>query len=293
MQICSTRVVQVLVAGALLISPALLAQGVGSAKAETFEAIQSEFESASKEWMTSYNKARQSGAERAELSKMVAKRPNPSDYVARVKAIVTADAKSADAGAASAWLITRGRVRGADLGFALDVIGRHHMDSGEMGAVMSALSRNPAPAVSRFMAKALKMADGDALANGLMSAGEQLKSAAAMSRTLAAGSDEQNERYIGLYGREVVDVLKSSDADAFEARSAALFERVIKDDALSAAAYRRGTAGEAAERTLFELRNLSVGKVAPDIVGEDVDGTPMKLSDYRGKVVVLDFWGDW
>ena len=48
-----------------------------------------------------------------------------------------------------------------------------------------------------------------------------------------------------------------------------------------------------ATSALFELKNLSIGKVAPDIVGEDLDGTPMKLSDYRGKVVVLDFWGDW
>jgi predicted Zn finger-like uncharacterized protein len=39
--------------------------------------------------------------------------------------------------------------------------------------------------------------------------------------------------------------------------------------------------------------NLSVGKVAPDIEGEDIDGQKFKLSDYRGKVVVLDFWGNW
>jgi hypothetical protein len=38
---------------------------------------------------------------------------------------------------------------------------------------------------------------------------------------------------------------------------------------------------------------LAVGKVAPDIVGEDIDGKEFKLSDYRGKVVVLDFWGNW
>ncbi|MFO7767584.1 MAG: hypothetical protein R6W82_01275 [bacterium] len=37
----------------------------------------------------------------------------------------------------------------------------------------------------------------------------------------------------------------------------------------------------------------SVGDIAPEIVGEDVDGNPMKLSDYRGKVVMIDFWGDW
>jgi len=30
-----------------------------------------------------------------------------------------------------------------------------------------------------------------------------------------------------------------------------------------------------------------------DIVGEDLDGRPLKMSDYRGKVVVLAFWADW
>lgn len=36
-----------------------------------------------------------------------------------------------------------------------------------------------------------------------------------------------------------------------------------------------------------------VNDPAPEITGEDVDGTEFKLSDYRGKVVVLDFWGFW
>jgi hypothetical protein len=40
-------------------------------------------------------------------------------------------------------------------------------------------------------------------------------------------------------------------------------------------------------------QRLQVGAVAPDIAGNDTDGTPFELSDYRGKVVVLDFWGDW
>jgi hypothetical protein len=44
---------------------------------------------------------------------------------------------------------------------------------------------------------------------------------------------------------------------------------------------------------LFELEHLSVGKRAPDIDGEDLDGKKFKLSDYRGKVVVIDFWGNW
>ena len=55
----------------------------------------------------------------------------------------------------------------------------------------------------------------------------------------------------------------------------------------------RITLGKLAGRKLFEMRYLQPGKVAPDIVGEDIDGKPMKLSDFRGKVILLDFWGFW
>lgn len=44
---------------------------------------------------------------------------------------------------------------------------------------------------------------------------------------------------------------------------------------------------------LFEMENLAVGCTAPDIEGKDPGGTPFKLSDYRGRVVVLVFWGAW
>jgi hypothetical protein len=38
---------------------------------------------------------------------------------------------------------------------------------------------------------------------------------------------------------------------------------------------------------------LQIGDIAPDIEGEDIDGKEFKLSDYRGKVVVLSFWAMW
>lgn len=44
---------------------------------------------------------------------------------------------------------------------------------------------------------------------------------------------------------------------------------------------------------LFEMRNLVVGKEVPEIEGDDTDGETFKLSDYRGKVVMIDFWGHW
>jgi peroxiredoxin len=55
----------------------------------------------------------------------------------------------------------------------------------------------------------------------------------------------------------------------------------------------RRTIGQTAEGQLFVLKYLQIGKVAPDIEGSDLDEVAFKLSDYRGKVVVIDFWGDW
>ena len=50
------------------------------------------------------------------------------------------------------------------------------------------------------------------------------------------------------------------------------------------------TVADESQRELFGIRHLSVGREAPDIEGEDQDGKRFKLSDYRGKVVLLDFW---
>jgi thiol-disulfide isomerase/thioredoxin len=38
---------------------------------------------------------------------------------------------------------------------------------------------------------------------------------------------------------------------------------------------------------------LAEGRLAPDIIGTDSRGRPMRLSDFRGKVVVLSFWASW
>jgi thiol-disulfide isomerase/thioredoxin len=37
----------------------------------------------------------------------------------------------------------------------------------------------------------------------------------------------------------------------------------------------------------------AVGNTAPEMDGFDADEKPLKLSDYRGKVVLLDFWATW
>jgi peroxiredoxin len=43
---------------------------------------------------------------------------------------------------------------------------------------------------------------------------------------------------------------------------------------------------------LYTLEHLTVGKKAPEVKGKDFEGRNIKLSDFRGKVVVLDFFAD-
>lgn len=53
------------------------------------------------------------------------------------------------------------------------------------------------------------------------------------------------------------------------------------------------TLGELASGNLTDLRKLRIGMPAPDITGEDLAGGKFKLSDQRGKVVLLVFWASW
>jgi thiol-disulfide isomerase/thioredoxin len=50
---------------------------------------------------------------------------------------------------------------------------------------------------------------------------------------------------------------------------------------------------EMAKANLNELRKFAVGKTAPAAESKDLDGKAVKLSDHKGKVVVLDFWATW
>lgn len=47
--------------------------------------------------------------------------------------------------------------------------------------------------------------------------------------------------------------------------------------------------------TLFSFVFASdfIGKPAPEFKGKDIDGNVVSLADYRGKVVLLDFWASW
>ncbi|MDB5330733.1 MAG: resA 14 [Phycisphaerales bacterium] len=78
--------------------------------------------------------------------------------------------------------------------------------------------------------------------------------------------------------------LAKADAEAAE-----LFKRVVDEYSDIIRQPAGGTLGSAARSELAAMAYLAVGKPAPDIKGEDLLGRAMNLSDFRGKVVVLNF----
>jgi thiol-disulfide isomerase/thioredoxin len=48
-----------------------------------------------------------------------------------------------------------------------------------------------------------------------------------------------------------------------------------------------------AKAALAEMNARGLGKLLPNLTGDDLEGKPMQLIDYRGKVVLVSFWATW
>jgi len=104
--------------------------------------------------------------------------------------------------------------------------------------------------------------------------------------TLIAESPDDNVRAAAMFARSAPIVAKAKiGSDSYLAAKAELEKAAeLSGDAAFAGRVRGVIAGR---------EELAKGSIAPDIAGVDLDGVEFKLSDYAGKVVMLDFWGDW
>ena len=109
---------------------------------------------------------------------------------------------------------------------------------------------------------------------------------AALLQRIAKENEANEPRAWAMYWESTMITRNKESDDDDKARA----ERLLEDaEALAA-----GTAlGDRIAAPRFEKEKLQIGMAAPDILGTDTDGVDFKLSDYRGKVVVLDFWGFW
>ena len=99
-------------------------------------------------------------------------------------------------------------------------------------------------------------------------------------------------RYQALYGKEFLEALQRQNRAKAVAEVEAIFERAADQYGDVKVPY-GDTVREMAQTELFEIRHLAVGREALAIEGRDQDGQPLKLSDYRGKVVLLYFWSEY
>jgi hypothetical protein len=142
-----------------------------------------------------------------------------------------------------------------------------------------------------------KHPDAAARAQAGLTRASHLRRNAGYAGTVHKATPEVRQQFAEAYGHEYLDFLLNAKPDELNKEAEAVLDRLVSDKELAKVTYERGdkkrTIGEAADAELFEMRYLLPGKPAPDIEGEDIDGKRLKLSDYRGKVVLLDFWGDW
>lgn len=195
--------------------------------------------------------------------------------------IAKADPKADTAFDAVEWVLTNPQVYYQPIGkSALQLATEHFATSPKLGKVVLTLGRfgpqegTPAHQPAQAFMKAVADTNKDKGVIGIMAFVAATKAKEKFARA---------------------EYRKAKDADELATVAERAFESAAKDhgDVKLIGRGETQTIADVAKVELFELRNLRVGKTAPDIEGEDLDGVKFKLSDYKGKVVVLDFWGDW
>ena len=108
---------------------------------------------------------------------------------------------------------------------------------------------------------------------------------------------EQNrDRYVRCTATFALASVLQSTAEDRQPEAEALFEQ-FRSEFDGKHAY----VGQSIEEQLYksagdrlaELRTRGLGKPAPQTAGIDLDGNPLTLSEYRGRVVLLNFWATW
>src|SRR5262245_3447748 len=172
---------------------------------------------------------------------------------------------------------------------AFELLQRHHCRSAKLGPLCQRISYGFCKEYEPFLRAVLATnPHQNVQAAACLSLGRFLNNRL-QRLDLCQEQPELAREFAGLYGKEyLAELLRQDRPKAFQEIEAVLTQAAEKYGAVKLPG--GDTVAERAQAELFGIRNLSVGKQAPDIEGEDQDGKRFKLSDYRGKVVLLDFW---
>ena len=222
---------------------------------EAVEAEISNFDTLFETWVATYRAAEDDAGREAALEN----RPTADDAVKNLFGLVETEPAGDGAFKALTWIMRAYTSEGmSPSAQALSLLAEHHIESEQLKDVAMNLSRGTADMVPGLLTIAEKSPHHDVQGCATLSAG------------IILGKDPlTRERGVKLLEKVIADY---SDVTHYDGRL---------------------VLGKKATGELYVMRNLQVGMTVPEIENEDVDGVVFKLSDYRGKVVLLDFWGDW
>lgn len=225
-----------------------------SALSKRYEALVKEFQTAREEYFKASSAAK-TDAEREKL-----RYPQPGSYAKRFLELAQEDLRDSAALDALVWISTNCR-DGKERETSLELLLKHHAKSPQMKNVAQSLVYSERAIAEPWLRSLLKEAtEHEVKGWATYALGRALRARDRSGSSNIPEAEKHFEEVAANYG----------DVKGYE-----------------------HTLADAAKGELFEIRNLAIGMTAPDIEGEDVAGKKFKLSDYRGKVVVIDFWGDW
>jgi peroxiredoxin len=179
---------------------------------------------------------------------------------------------------------------------AFDLLRRDHIDSEKLAAVcrFPGMGIIANPQSVKFLEELLaKSPHPSVRAQALLRLSEhKLSYSSTFLRTLR-NEPEKAKRMEPHLGKELLRAALAIDPERMRREGEQLYERLAKEygDLREPQA---GTLSKLAALKIAALRQPpAVGQLAPGIEGADIDGKKLKLSDYRGKVVLLAFTGDW
>ncbi len=246
---------------------------------EAFDKLKAEYEAAERVWHEKLSELRkEDGSIEGELP------PHPSaDVLPKLRELAESRAGTAEAVPVLNYMLhlvsrsaqpDRTKANGE---WALDQLQTHHAADAGIADTLSHLRymwHIDAERLRKFYEAVIeKNPDEEIVARAKFNLATSLYSQAQRPVDPAAGSDSSG----GAAKRSELPEMK---------RAAALFREV-------ASKYAGTKAAAAAEGYIFELDNLQIGMKAPEITGTDADGNEIRLSQFAGQVVVLDFWGFW
>jgi len=172
---------------------------------------------------------------------------------------------------------------------AIALLLRDHLGSEQLGEACNRLGYGFSGACETFLRTALRESPHREVRGVACLRLAQFLHGRAQRLALLESRPDRARRYQQLFGKSYLDRLRRRS----KTEAAAEFERLFERAAREYGGLKNpsgGTIGDQARTELYEIRGLAVGKPAPEIEGEDQDGLTLKLSDFRGKVVLLYFW---